>query len=166
MDINEITIFPEIMPLFDNIIKQVSKIINTENEKLTLKLETIDDWNFTNEQPIHHFKSEILNEKIILCDLELRESHERVAHIQIEKNKYYRIDIYFDNNINEMISIKLFDEFVNIMNYNFKFITFGDDYLLEFSQDIDYLIQHSTSIKYWIIPQMEKKYSVITIKNI
>lgn len=54
-------------------------------KKLTLKLETIDDWNFTNEQPIHHFKSEILNERIILGDLELRESHERVAHIQIEK---------------------------------------------------------------------------------
>lgn len=34
MDINEITIFSEIMPLFDNIIKQISKIINTENEKI------------------------------------------------------------------------------------------------------------------------------------
>lgn len=52
------------------------------------------------------------------------------------------------------------------MNYHFKFITFGDDYLLEFSQDIDYLIQHSASMKYWIIPQTEKEYSVITIRNI
>lgn len=166
MDINEITIFSKIMPLFDNIINEISNILNIENEKLILKLETIDDWNFTNKQLIHHFKSEILNEKIILGDLELRESNERVAHIQIEKDEYYRIDIYFDNNINDMISKELFDEFVNLMNYNFKLITFGDDYLLEFSQDIDYLIQHSTSIKYWIIPKMKKEYNVITIKNI
>ncbi len=166
MDINEITIFSEIMPLFDNIIKQISKVLNVEREQLILRLETIDDWNFTNERPMYNFKSEVLNEKIILGDLELRESNERVAHIQIEKDEYYRIDIYFDNNINDMISKELFDEFVDLMNYNFEFITFGDDYLLEFSQDIDYLIQHSTSIKYWIVPKMKKTYNVITIKNI
>ncbi len=165
MDINEITIFSNTMPEFSQIVRLVSKILNLKEDSLVYDLETIDDWYFTNEQKINIFNKEVLNEKTVLVDLNLKLSKERVANMQFEKNNVYRLDIHFEKDVKNRISKKIFDELVEILNYNFEFITFGDEYLLEYSKDVNYLIHDNTSIKYWIIPKTDKKYDILTIEN-
>lgn len=165
MDINEITIFSNIMPEFCQIIGLVSKILNLKKDSLVCDLEIIDDWYFTNKQKINIFNEEILNEKIVLVDLNLKFSKERVANMQFEKNNFYRLDIHFEKNVKDQITKNIFDELVEILNYNFEFITFGDEYLLEYSKDVNYLIHNNTSIKYWIIPKKDKKYEILTIED-
>ena len=165
MDINEITIFSNVIPSFYKVISLISKILDLEEDSLISKIVTIDDWYFTNEQQIYNFEEGILNDKIVLVDLNLKISNERIAHVQFEKEEINRMDIYFDKNIIDMISEKLFDALVELVEYNFKFIAFGDDYLLNYSDNINYLINHTSSIKYWLIPKKDKKYDILTIED-
>lgn len=150
MMINEIVIYIDCCPNYNQIENLFIKILEIESNDLSIKYTMMDDWFFTNEKKVSVIDTKNLSDKI--CRIELFENKSSRGIITIEKNDgIYQIDMYARNNFIHKVDLQFVENVKQIFN-SFRFIAIGDDFLIGEGNDIKNIISSSSGVELWIFP--------------